>query len=77
MRDEGRLVYGYQPPVARPLRAMMHGSVAAVQQHDIPRSQLHAVAELLWIRIRRKQGNGSLCGHGEPSNTRQDFPDVD
>ena len=76
MRDEGRLVYGYQPPAARPLHTMMQGSVAAVQQHDIPRSQLHAVAELLWICIRRKQGNGSLCGHGEPSNTRLDFRDV-
>jgi hypothetical protein len=76
MGDEGRLVGGYQPPIAWPLRSMVYRPVTPVQQHDIPTSQFHTVAELLWICIRRKEGNGSLCGKEEPSDTRQHFPNV-
>ena len=77
MGNEGRLVYGYQPPIAWPLRSMVYGPMTPVQQHDIPRSQFHTVAELRWIHIRRKQGNGSLCRQRQPSDTGQHFPDVD
>jgi hypothetical protein len=55
---------------------MVYRPVTPVQQHDIPTSQFHTVAELLWICIRRKEGNGSLCGKEEPSDTRQHFPNV-
>ena len=77
MSDQRRLVYGYQPPIAGPLRSMVQRPVTPVQQHDIPRPQFHTITELVWVRIRRKQGKGSLCRHGEPSDTWQDILDVD
>ena len=77
MSEESHLIHRDQAPIGGSLRAMMQGPVAAVQQHDVPWSQFQTVAELVWISIRCKHGNGSPHRYGEPGNTRQDFRDFD